>query len=183
MSKSSQTTVMGKVTSVYGVKGWVKVFSYTQPKENICEYKQWQLQDASNKLISVDVLDCKAHGNGLVAQLKGVQDREQAKAYCGMLVSVPSEKLPDLPEGEFYWSQLQGLKVYALNHQTEGQKPVLLGTVDHLIETGSNDVLVVRKCKDSVDGRERLVPYLPDQVVKRIDLEKGVIEVDWDPDF
>ena len=52
-----------------------------------------------------------------------------------------------------------------------------------MIETGSNDVLVVKKCKDSLDGRERLIPYLPDQVVLAVDLEAGSIEVDWDPEF
>jgi 16S rRNA processing protein RimM len=183
MSKNSKNTVMGKVTSVYGVKGWVKVFSYTQPKENICEYKLWQLQDSTGIISAVKVLDCKAHGNGLVAHFEGSDDRDQAKAYCGMLVTVPSADLPDLPEGEFYWSQLQGLKVFALNRDDQSKPSVLLGVVDHLIETGSNDVLVVRKCKDSLDGKERLIPYLPEQVVKLVDLDKGVIEVDWDPDF
>jgi len=183
MSKNSKNTVMGKVTSVYGVKGWVKVFSYTQPKENICQYKTWQLEDAAGMLHAIDVLDCKAHGNGLVAHFKGAHDRDQAKAYCGMLVTVPSESLPELPEGEYYWSQLQGLKVYAASAEDKDKSPVLLGEVDHLIETGSNDVLVVRKCKDSIDGKERLIPYLPEQVVKLVDVDKGVIEVDWDPDF
>jgi len=183
MSKNQKNTVMGKVTSVYGVKGWVKIFSYTQPKENICQYNVWQLQDGEGNLRSIDVLECRVHGNGLIAQFKGVQDRDQAKAYCGLLVTVPSEDLPDLPEGEYYWSQLQGLKVYSLSHNEQNSQPVLLGVVDHLIETGSNDVLVVRKCKESVDGKERLIPYLPEQVVKLVDLDKGVIEVDWDPDF
>lgn len=181
MSKSSKNTVMGKVTSVYGVKGWLKVFSYTQPKENICQYKTWQLQDASGVLHAINVLDSKVHGNGLVAQFEGAHDRDQAKTYCGMLVTIPSEDLPDLPDGEYYWSQLQGLKVFTVNDQAK--PPVLLGEVNHLIETGSNDVLVVKKCKDSLDGKERLIPYLPEQVVKLVDLDKGVIEVDWDPDF
>ncbi|KZY48919.1 ribosome maturation factor RimM [Oleiphilus sp. HI0117] len=171
---------MGKITSVYGVKGWVKVFSYTQPKENICQYKNWTLEGGS-KNGSVTVLSCKAHGNGLVAQLKGCHDRDEAKQYCGSLISVPREELPELPSGDYYWHQLQGLKVFASGSDVE--EKVLLGRVDHLIETGSNDVLVVKKCKDSLDGRERLIPYLPDQVVLAVDLEAGSIEVDWDPEF
>lgn len=184
MSKKSQSTVMGKVTSVYGVKGWVKVFSYTQPKENICEYKDWQLQDQSGNCRPVKVLDCKPHGNGLVALFQGSNDRDLAKAYCGMLVTVPSNMLPPLPEGEYYWSQLEGLMVYTVNSENDETKAkLLLGRVSHLIETGSNDVLVVKKCKDSLDGKERLIPYLPDQVVKLVDIDKGIIEVEWDPDF
>tara|TARA_R110001592_G_scaffold33316_1_gene115585 strand:- start:1281 stop:1796 length:516 start_codon:yes stop_codon:yes gene_type:complete len=171
---------MGKVTSVYGVKGWVKIFSYTQPKENICQYSDWQLQDQSGVSRPVKVLDCKSHGNGFVALFDGAKDRDLAKKFCGMLITVQSSELPSLPEGEYYWSQLQGLLVYSLSSETE---PVLLGKVSHLIETGSNDVLVVKKCKDSLDGNERLIPYLLEQVVKHVDLHKGVIEVDWDPDF
>ncbi|MFT6031126.1 MAG: 16S rRNA processing protein RimM [Oleiphilaceae bacterium] len=183
MSKNTQNTVMGKVTSIFGVKGWVKVFSYTQPKENICQYINWQLQDQSGATRSVKVLDCKPHGNGFVALFDGAKDRDLAKLFCGMLVTVPSSELPSLSKGEYYWSQLQGLSVYAVNSAATESEPVLLGKVDHLIETGSNDVLVVKKCKDSLDGQERLIPYLPDQVVKLVDLHKGIIEVDWDPDF
>jgi 16S rRNA processing protein RimM len=91
--------------------------------------------------------------------------------------------LPDLPSGDYYWHQLQGLNVYAIEDSDDGDGKILLGQVDHLIETGSNDVLVVRKCKGSLDGKERLIPYLPDQVVLAVDLESGTIEVDWDPEF
>ena len=183
MSKESKNTVMGKVTSIYGVKGWVKIFSYTQPKENIIEYNDWQLQDMSGVTWPIKVIACKPHGNGLIAQFDGVNDRDVAKKYCGMLVTVPASKLPVLSDGEFYWSQLQGLQVYSV-FPVEGKvEPLLIGKVDHLIETGSNDVLVVTKCKGSMDSKERLIPYLPDQVVTNVDLDKGLIEVDWDPDF
>ncbi len=179
MTSSSKTTVMGKITSVYGVKGWVKVFSYTQPKENICKYNDWKLEGGERNG-AIKVLSCKAHGNGLIAQIEGCNDRDEAKAYAGSLITVPSEELPDLPDGEYYWYQLQGLKVFAQNEESE---KVLLGQVSHLIETGSNDVLVVKKCKGSLDGRERLIPYLPEQVVQTVDLSDGEIHVDWDPDF
>jgi 16S rRNA processing protein RimM len=180
MSNAEKYTVMGKITTVYGVKGWVKVFSYSQPKENICQYDNWILEDAGNKR-SVKVLACKPHGNGLVAHLDGSHDRDQAKQFCGSHIVIPSAELPDLPQGEFYWHQLQGLKVFTIG--SDGSEGQLLGKVSHLMETGSNDVLVVKKCKDSLDGNERLIPYLPDQVVKLIDLEAGLIEVDWDADF
>jgi len=175
VSVKEKSAVMSKITSVYGVKGWVKVISYAQEKENICKYKGWVL-DSSGKKRTVKVLDCKSHGSGLVARFEGCNDRELAKQYCGSLVTIPQSELPNLGDGEYYWHQLEGMKVATLDS-------VLLGTVSHLIETGSNDVLVVKKCKDSLDGKERLIPYLPDQVVKSVDLEKGLIEVDWEPDF
>jgi 16S rRNA processing protein RimM len=166
---------MGKVTSVYGVKGWVKVFSYTQPKENLCKYKVWGL-DQNGAKRSINVLQCKAHGNGLVAQFENCNDREVAKGYCDSLVRISVSDLPDLTGEDFYWHQLEGLKVITVQDQ-------LLGKVHHMMETGSNDVLVVKKCAGSIDGRERLIPYLLEQVVKNVDLEAGLIQVDWDTEF
>lgn len=181
MSGTNNKTVMGKITSVYGVKGWVKVFSYTQPKENICQYKEWTLEGGHRDGL-VKVISCKAHGNGLIAQLDGCNDRDEAKAFAGSLINVSSSELPDLPEGDYYWHQLQGLTV-VLHSENEQSEDTIVGQVDHLIETGSNDVLVIKKCSGSIDGKERLIPYLPDQVVKRVDLARGRIVVDWDLDF
>jgi len=175
MNVKDKSAVMGKVTSVYGVKGWVKVMSFTQPKENISQYKNWVL-DHSGERITVKVSHCKPHANGLIAQLDGCSDRELAKQYCGSLITVSQSELPELSNGEFYWHQLEDLRVVTV-------EDMLLGKVSHLIETGSNDVLVIKKCEGSIDGRERMVPYLPDQVVKKIDLDAGLIEVEWDPDF
>lgn len=171
---TKHSTVMGKITSVYGVKGWVKVFSYTQPKENLCKYKRWTLERDGKKL---DVkVQSKVHGKGVIAQIEGCQDREVAKSYSDYLITIPKDELPDLASGEYYWHQLEGLLVKTIGGQ-------LLGKVNHLMETGSNDVLVIRKCEGSIDGKERLVPYLPDDVVKKVDLSEGFIEVDWDPEF
>ena len=93
----------------------------------------------------------------------------------GLEVSVPDSALPVLEDGEYYWRELQGLQVWCRN----GEGRVLLGTVDYLIETGANDVLVVKACQGSIDKRERLIPYLPGDVVTRVDLEEGLLEVDW----
>lgn len=174
MSASAET-VMGKVTSVYGVKGWVKVFSYTQPKENLLKYKTWSLRK-NGKDQAVKVLSCKVHGNGLVAQIDGYNDRDKAKSLTESFITISVDELPDLDSDDYYWHQLEGLKVLTAAGE-------LLGVVHHLMETGSNDVLVVRKCPGSLDSKERLIPYLPDQVVTSVDLEKQEILVDWDPEF
>lgn len=175
MIRTEDSTVMGKITSVYGVKGWVKVFSYTQPKENIAKYPVWILEQ-NGKTREIDVLACKAHGNGLVAQLKGYTDREQARLLADTLVRVPTKQLPDLEAGDYYWHQLEGLEV----HTTSGE---LLGKVGHMMETGANDVMVVKPCAGSMDRKERLIPYLVDQVVVSVDLDAGKIRVDWDTEF
>lgn len=180
MNSQQADTVMGKITSVYGVKGWVKVFSYTQPKENLKIYPEWKIE-RGGAVKHLKVLDCKAHGNGLVARLEGVSDREAARALSDYLITVPKESLPELEHGDYYWHQLEGLQVYTI--ESELQSQVLLGKVKHMMETGSNDVLVIKPCKGSIDKKERLVPYLVDQVVKTVDLEDGKIVVDWDPEF
>jgi 16S rRNA processing protein RimM len=112
----------------------------------------------------------------LIAKLVGVNDREAAQAFSGIDIGVPSDLLPSLEEGEYYWSQLEKLTVLTLTGEN-------LGRVSHLFETGSNDVLVVRGNAESYDRRERLIPYLPDQVIKEINLETGTMRVDWDPEF
>lgn len=175
MAPEQQETVLGRVTSVFGVKGWFKIYSFTDPIDNIFSYPHWTLRQGGQR-IPVKLAEGKRHGKGLVARLDGVDDRDQAAGYCGFDILVGAEELPDLPEGEYYWYQLQGLRV----ETPEGRR---LGTVHHLMETGSNDVLVIRPDRDSIDDRERLVPYLPDDVVQRIDLQDGVIVVDWDPEF
>ena len=105
----------------------------------------------------------------------GVDDRTLAESYKGLEVAVSGDCLPQLEDGDYYWSQLQGLQVWC----QAGDDRVLLGSVDYLIETGANDVLVVKATQDSIDDRERLIPYLPDNTVTRVDLEEAVIEVDW----
>jgi 16S rRNA processing protein RimM len=166
--------VAGKITGCYGVKGWVKIHSYTEPQENFLRFGQWQL-NRRGVMESIDFDGGKRHGKGLVAHIAGVDDRTLAESYAGLEISVPAQQLPALDEGDFYWRQLQGLQVWC----TEGDERVLLGTVDGLIETGANDVLVVKASQGSIDDRERLIPYLPEDVVTRVDLEEAVIEVDW----
>lgn len=175
MTKHSQETVIGQITSVFGVKGWLKVFSYTDPKEGILDYRNWTLVHNGQR-VPVKLEEGRRQGQGIVVRLKGVDDRDLARTYCGADITVPMAELPDLPEGEFYWHQLEGLTVFTTDNEC-------LGRVDHLIETGSNDVLVVRATDASIDQRERLIPYRPEQVVKSISLAESAMIVDWDPEF
>lgn len=175
MTQNSQETVIGRITSVFGVKGWLKVYSYTAPREGILNYRDWTL-DLDGRRIPVRLEEGRRQGQAIVVRLKGIDDRDLALRYCGADVKVATEALPDLPEGEYYWFQLEGLDVFTV----EGE---CLGTVHHLMETGSNDVLVIRASAASIDQRERLVPYLPDDVVREVDLDNRRMVVDWDPEF
>ncbi|SHK21679.1 ribosome maturation factor RimM [Halomonas caseinilytica] len=169
--------VLGKLTSPYGVKGWLRVYSYTSPMEGILEYDEWVLRHGGVES-RYRLSQGRRHGKGLVARLEGVDGRDQAETLAGAEILLPTAELPELSgDDEFYWYQLEGLSVVT----TEG---VALGRVEYLFETGANDVLVVRGREgESVDARERLLPFLPDEVVREVDLEAGRMIVDWDPAF
>ena len=171
------TLVVGRISAVYGVRGWVKVMSFTQQASKIFDYQPW-LVDKDGRLQSIQVDEWKNHGDGLVARLKGIDDRDVARDWCLKDIRVDAALLPELTENEFYWHQLQDLVVYSQHGNTERR----LGVVLSLLETGANDVLVVKGDAESIDRRERLIPY-SDQYVLNIDLGAQRIDVTWDPDF
>ena len=160
----------GQISGVFGVKGWVKVYSFTEPRENILRYSPWLVQK-NNQTREIKVIGGQRHGNTVIAELDGVTERDAAHALMGAKILVAKSQLPKPKPGEFYWADLVGLRV-------ETDLGAKLGVVDHLLETGANDVLVIR------DGEtERLIPFLQGHTVLRIDLDAGVMIVDWDPDF
>ncbi len=166
--------VLGKITSVHGVRGEVKIYSFTVPIDNLLDYTAWTLK-RDGEVKQVELVSGRLQGKILVAKLKGLDDREVARTFAGFDICVPRALLPDLDDGEYYWHQLEGLKVIDLQGQ-------LLGRLDHLLETGSNDVMVVKPCPGSLDDRERLLPYT-EQCVQKVDLAAGEMRVDWDADF
>lgn len=160
---------IGKITGLFGVKGWVKVFSYTEPRENILDYSPWLLKKGERSRLA-EVAEGKRHGKAIVAHLEGVDDRDAAGELGGYDIYIAYDQLPAARENEYYWTDLVGLQVITVTGRQ-------LGVVDHLLRTGANDVLVV------MGDRERLIPFLQGRTVTGIDLEAGVMTVDWDPDF
>jgi 16S rRNA processing protein RimM len=174
--EANNTLVLGKLGAVYGIKGWLKIHSFTEDPEAIFDYSPWSL-NLGGKLQTVSVTEWRRHNNGLIAKFDGVNDRDQAQAYVSAEVTVDSDSLPDLPEGEFYWKDLIGMSVVT-------NKGYDLGAVSDMMETGSNDVLVVKaNTKDAFGKKERLIPFIEDQVIINVDVELKQIEVDWDPGF
>ena len=167
--RTSRSIVVGRVAGLYGVKGWIKVYSFTQPRQNILKYSPWFLCGAGSRRAAA-VAESRVHGKALIARLEGVTDRDAAAELVGTDILVDRDQLGDTEEGEFYWTDLVGLRVV-----TEDGREI--GVVDHLLETGANDVLVV------AGDRRRLVPFVMDQVIRQVDLENGTIIVAWDPDY
>ncbi len=166
---------IGSITGGHGLQGWVKVFSYTDPVDAILEYSPWILRKGKTEQ-KVEVTNGRIQGKRLLAHIKGVSNRDEADALSGYEIHLDREQLPELEENEFYWFQLEGLKV-------RNKQNVVFGHVDHLFETGSNDVLVVKADQDSVDDKERLIPYVEDAIVIKVDQELGEIVVDWEVDY
>lgn len=164
-ARRAKWVTLGRISGVFGVKGWLKVQSFTEPRDNIVRFGAWTLTTNGVER-AFDLEDGHGHAGGVVVKLKGVDDRDRAREWVGADVVVPREHLPALGEGELYWADLEGLEV----RTTTG---VVLGRVDHLLATGANDVLVL-------DGQpQRLIPFVAGAVVKEVDLPGGSIVVDW----
>jgi 16S rRNA processing protein RimM len=160
--------VLGRISGVFGIKGWFKVHSFTDPREAILNYRNWLLYDGGT-WHGAKLEEGNKHGRTIVARIAGVTDREQATRYVGNAIAVPRNEMPQLADGEYYWADLEGLQVIDKNGR-------VLGKVAYLLATGANDVLVVQ------GEREILVPWLQDEVIKNVDLANGVIDVDWEWD-
>ena len=178
---SAKLVVIGEISAVFGVKGWLKVHSYTDPIDNILAYDNWWL-DKKGQTRQVVIDEARRHSNGIIVHIKDVDDRDVAKEYCKSQIKISLSAMPELSNDDYYWHQLEGLQVYL--QDDAGQAGALVGTVDHLIETGANDVLVVRsrsegKSEGKSELEEILIPYLLDKVVKSVDIANGTMVVDW----
>lgn len=160
---------LGRIAAPFGVRGWVKVESYTEPPEQILEFPVWRADRPGSGCRELRHLEGRRHGKGLVVRLAGIEDREQALALARRELWIERRELPALKEGEYYRADLVGLAVVNL----EGR---VLGRVDHFLDAPANAVMVV------VGEREHWLPVVP-RHVRRVDLEGGRITVDWDPDF
>lgn len=175
MSQSSDYIILGKISGVHGIKGWVKVFSYTSPRLKITEYSDWYIQDDSKSWKAKRVIDGKKQGKNIIAQLDHVKNRDHAEALIGKEIAIRNEQLKALSENEYYWRDLIGLSV----ETTEGES---LGKIDWLFDTGSNDVIVVKDDTGN-KNKERMLPFLIGDVIKSVDLNESLMIVDWDPEF
>lgn len=174
MADSGQL-VVGTINGVYGIKGWVKVFSHTSPIEQVLQYQPWSLHKGKKQL-SIEVEQGKLHGKGVIALPVGFETRNDAESLVGYEIRIEADQLPELPEGEFYWHELEGLTVV-------NQAEEILGEIDRMMETGANDVLVVAATVESIDDEERLIPYVIGEVVEEVDLEQRLLKVNWDKNY
>lgn len=166
---SSEKIVLGKIASPFGVKGWTKITSYTEPPEGLLEYGVLEVNKAGKKS-RLTLEQGKPHGKFLAVKFEGIDDRDQVALFTNALIEISRHDLPASQDGTYYWADLIGMVVETLDG-------VELGTVERMMETGANDVLVVH------GDRERLIPWIEGDVVKKVGLQERLLTVDWDPDF
>jgi 16S rRNA processing protein RimM len=160
---------IGEISGFFGLQGWLKIFSFTAPRDNILSYRDWRLEK-QGVTENVSVAQGKTQGKSVIARFAGIENRNDAERFIGSSIWIARGQLPDTAAGEYYWADLIGLRVVTENG-------IELGIVEHLLETGANDVLVVQ------GDRERLIPFVQGTVVLTIDLANKCMTVAWDPDF
>jgi len=173
MSQASDTLVIGKIGAPYGVKGWVKINSYTDESTGIFDYAPWILSDGKKYLVE----QWRPNGKTLVAKLETIESRDDAERVKNCDISIQAEQLPELASDDFYWRDLIGMQVATL----DGYQ---LGEVKELFETGANDVMLVKaRSNDAFGQKERMLPFIRESVIKTVDMQAKTITVDWDPGF
>jgi 16S rRNA processing protein RimM len=159
---------VGHILGAQGIKGWVRIFSNTSPRDNIVNYSPWIIEQGDErKVVSITG---RSQGKNVIARLEGCEDRSAAEALTGCQILIRPEQLPGLQAGDYYWSDLIGLQVESLQGES-------LGVVASMIETGADDVMVLS------GDRERLIPFVIDDIVHEVDLEGKRLVVDWLPDY
>jgi 16S rRNA processing protein RimM len=176
---------VGELRAAYGLQGWLWLYSDTDPISNIFTYQPWWVETRTGWK-KIDVKRWRTQGKGLVVSLAGVLDRNAADLMMGETVWVDRDLLPAAPKDEYYWSDLVGLQVYAFEPNDASDaadvKPVFIGVIHELFETGANDVIVVRPVAGSVDQIERLIPWHTD-IIRHIDMTLRRMDVSWGLDY
>jgi 16S rRNA processing protein RimM len=167
-NSNNKRLLIGQINGLFGVQGWVKLFSYAHPRKNILSYQPWHIK-VDGVWTTLDIVKGREQGKTIVAQLKDVDDREDSRRYIGVELYIEKSQLPQLAQGEYYWDELTGLEV--INNQG-----IVLGTISYMVDTGANNVMVVNGKK------EHWVPYIEPFLIS-IDMDKRQILVDWDEDF
>ena len=165
--KSGNKILVGKISNPHGIKGWIKVISFTDPIENILSYKKWTISDnETEKTYCLE--DSRIQGNKIVIKLEGVNNRDDADLLKNLQIEINRSDLPKLEENSYYWEDLVDFNVIDI-------KGMHVGKVDSLFRTGSNDVLVIIN-----ETKQRLlVPFIMEEVIKYVDLDKELISIDW----
>lgn len=175
---ASNPVPLAKITAPYGVRGWVKIHLWNKHSPNLASNTDMYYCAQNGVWHAVHIEEVKPHGKGWVARIQGCHDRNETEQYLGVTLGLESTKLATLQKGEYYWHQLEGLQVWSGEHKHKADL-LLLGCVDHLLETGANDVMVVMPCANSHNKKRLLIPWVMLEIVHEVNLEQGWLRVLW----
>lgn len=165
---------VGELKSAYGIKGWLWIYSYTDPVDTLFKYQPWLYFDQS-QVKQLKAASWRKQGKGWIVKLDCVDDRTIAETFVNTKLYIPKDSLPSLSDNEFYWSELIGMRVI-------NDSGVFLGVVSEMSETAAHQMIHVSHCKDSVDENDRMIPW-HDQTVISVDRQDSQIQVLWDVDY
>ncbi|MEW9810011.1 MAG: ribosome maturation factor RimM [Candidatus Symbiodolus clandestinus] len=176
MGVNQQPLIVGTFGAPYGVRGWLKVHAMTENRYDMIKYQPWLVQ-RQGSWSPILLADWKQPDKNLLVKLAGIDDRDSAQSMVSSTIAIDATQLPPLPDGEYYWCQLIGCQVVnTANYR--------LGIVTQLLETGANDVLVVKATANDIYSKsERLLPWIEPRVIQQVDLANRLLTVDWDPEF
>jgi 16S rRNA processing protein RimM len=166
-----KSVIIGSLGRAFGVQGWLHVNSFTDPKENILKLIPWQI-NRNGIWQSLTIETSRHQGNDIVVKLADCSDRDIASTYTNCQIAIPRKQLPTLTKNEYYWTDLEGLKV--INHEN-----LELGIVESLFATPANDIMIV---KTDMSKKQHLIPFIKN-VIREVDLENRAIYIAWDKDF
>ena len=167
MMNDQEKLVIGRVSSPHGIKGWLKILSYTDPIENIFSYKSIFLKKRNNYL-PFEIEDYSISGKIIRMKLKGVDDRNHSEEIADCEILINRNHLPEISSDSYYWADLIGFQVIRKDSEN-------IGVLDSFLETGSNDVMVVV----GKNNNRNLIPFINRDVIKTVDMKGKFIIVDW----
>ena len=159
--------IVGRLGAAFGIKGWQKCQSFTQPATNLFDYQPWQINIKGDWIVT-EYEAYKSHGDGFVVKVPQADEREAARHLANCEIAVDRSQLPELPADTYYWTDLQGLTVVTENGE-------VLGKIENMLETGANDVMII-----NAGDKQHAIPFLQGHVVKHVDLVNKTVTVDWE---
>ncbi len=161
--------LVGKINAIFGVKGWIKILSHTEPIVNICKYLPLYIKQ-KDSFTKLNITNCKSHGKTIIAQIDNINDCDKARELVGLALYINKLQLPKINDNEYYCYDLINMAVINKNNEK-------FGLVSHLIDTNANAVLVVKN-----DKNEYLVPFIEPYIIS-VDLDDKIITIDWGKDY
>lgn len=166
MNKESDWVVLGRLGRPQGLRGLIRVISFTEPESNILDYLPWHIQKNGN-WVPIHIDNFQTQNQTILVKIEGYTEREAVAELTNCNIAVLREQLPKLPEGDFYWHELQNMMV-------QNKEGAILGQVVDIMPTGTHEVLVIQ------GEKQHLIPYVPDIYIVKVDSVQRQITVDWD---